>query len=209
MVGDSEMSAESNNGREEQARAVLIIGVHREELDFGDRVSEGLDSGRIEILRIPRGLPARRPSQEDAFYYRTNHQELYLQMLPQIRGRYRLVIDLHCGINEPGPCADLFSADAALLDCVCSASLGCNDNGPDQVRAVLLGDTDPPGQTADSRLLRAHTIIPEPIWNNPELTYLGLEIFMPVIGVDDPAARALAQGLIDSIVGCATDLRII
>lgn len=197
------MSA-TDDARPVPARAVLVIGVHREELDFGDRVAESLDAGRIEILRIPRGLPARRPSQEEAFYYRTNHQELYLQMLPQIRGRYRLVIDLHCGINEPEPCADLFSADPELLDCVCSSCRSSGQAHGEEVRAVLLGEADPGTTSADTAMLRAHTIIPEPIWNNPEFRYLGLEIFMPVIGADDPAARALAQNLIGSLIDCAS-----
>ena len=199
------MSTDVDTTRRESPRAVLIIGVHREELGFGDRVAEGLDSGRIDILRIPRGLPARRPSQEDAFYYRTNHQELYLQMLPQIRGRYRLVIDLHCGVNEPEPCADLFSADPTLLDCACSASEGWAGAGSDLVRAILLGDAEAEGHCVDMQRLRAHTIIPEPVWNNPELRYVGLEIFMPEIGADDPVARTLAQDLIRALLDCAAE----
>jgi len=198
------MSADSPTGRQGAPRAVLIIGVHREELGFGDRVAEGLDAGRIEILRIPRGLPARRPSQEEAFYYRTNHQELYLQMLPQIRGRYRLVIDLHCGVNEPEPCADLFSADPVLLDCACTASERWAGTDSDLVRAILLGDAEAEGHCTAMQRLHAHTIIPEPIWNNPELRYVGLEVFMPKISADDPQARSLAQDLIESLIECAS-----
>jgi hypothetical protein len=47
---------------------------------------------------------------------------LYGQTLRLVRGRFDLVIGLHGGINEPGRCADLFSADASLLQCVCAAA---------------------------------------------------------------------------------------
>jgi hypothetical protein len=36
--------------------AVLVSGVHREELAFGDMVPEGLDPSLADLLRIPEGL---------------------------------------------------------------------------------------------------------------------------------------------------------
>lgn len=112
------------------ARTVLILGIHREELAFGEAVAAGLDPARIDLLRIPEGFSVARPTQDQAFYYRASHRELYGQILCQVRGRYDLVIDLHCGINEPARCADLFSADPALLRCVCEAARGPRGSHP-------------------------------------------------------------------------------
>jgi len=95
--------------------AVLVIGVHREELAFGDKVAEGLDPSSADLLRIPEGLSGRRPRQDQLFYYETLHRELYHQLAAQIRGRYRLALDLHCGIDEGAPCADLISRNSDLL----------------------------------------------------------------------------------------------
>jgi hypothetical protein len=189
-------------------RAVLIVGVHREELAFGDRVAERLDRSRIAVMRIPEGLPARRPSQEDAFYYTTTHRELYLQILAQVRGRYELVIDLHSGINESGCCADLFSADRALLDCACTAAAkmaSIPGTCTPPVRPILLGETAPVEERAGRLpLLRAHTVIPEPVWSTPGLVYLGLEVFVPVPDSQDPDDLALARNLIESLLDCAS-----
>ncbi len=199
-------------------RAVLLIGIHREELAFGEAVAAGLDPGRIALLRIPEGVSGSRPSQDQAFYYRTNHQELYLQVLPQVRGRYDLVLDLHAGVNEAGRCADFISGDRPLLECLLSAThpsddlfapgpLGhqdCLDRTSGNLRGVLLTDPQTPSR-AVAPLLRAHTVIPAAIWNNPAFRYLGLEVFLPVAGPGYPADWVFARGLIEQALRCAGD----
>jgi hypothetical protein len=188
------------------ARAVLVLGIHREELAFGEAVTAGLDPARIDLLRIPEGVSGARPTQDQAFYYRASHRELYGQILRQIRGRYDLVIDLHCGINEPGRCADLFSADASLLQCVCAAARHTPGVTPSPVRPVLLGAGGPPATDAPSLPLRAVTVIPEEIWRNPAFSYLGIEVFLPAAGAGSPEDWALARGLINGVIHCAEAL---
>jgi len=34
-------------------------------------------------------------------------RKLYLQLYQQIKRRYQLLIDLHSGLDENGPCADI------------------------------------------------------------------------------------------------------
>lgn len=67
----------------------VIIGVHREELAFGERVAEGLDPRRISVLRIPEGISGRRPRADERLRYDASHREMYLQLLPLLKGRYR------------------------------------------------------------------------------------------------------------------------
>jgi hypothetical protein len=182
-------------------RAVLLIGVHREELAFGEAVAGGLDPDLIQVLRIPQGISGVRPNQDGAFCYATNHQELYLQILPLVRGRYDLVIDLHCGINEPTRCADVYSADLTLLDCVGAGVIRDPQAFPGPVRPVWLRGTargdQPPA------LHQARTVIPDAFWHNPGFRYLGLECFLMAAGAGVPADWMFARGLIAAALACA------
>jgi hypothetical protein len=180
-------------------RAVLLIGVHREELAFGEAVTQGLAPGTIQVLRIPAGISGVRPTQDRAFYYATHHQELYLQILPLVRGRYDLVLNLHCGVNEPARCADLFAADPALLDCACAALAEPSDNPAAKVRPILLGAS----KGARPTLPRAQTVIPEFFWRNPGFRYLGLKCFLLQPGAGEAADWDLARRLIEAAVACA------
>ena len=47
--------------------AVLVIGAHREELGFGERVAEGLPRDLIEVYRIPEGISGRHPREDESF----------------------------------------------------------------------------------------------------------------------------------------------
>ena len=183
-------------------RAVLVIGIHREELAFGEAVAAGLDLSPLTLLRIPAGLSGVHPSQDQAFYYRTNHQELYLQLLTQVRGHYDLLLDLHAGVNEPGRCADLICADRQLLACLLDQ--GDPARPPpsrDLVRGVLLAGPDDPPRPNDG-LLSARTVIPRSIWDNEAFRYLGIEVFLPTAGAGRPADWAFARGLIEQALAC-------
>ena len=180
--------------------AVLVIGVHREELAFGDKVAEGLDRSLADVLRIPEGLSGRHPRQDQLFYYETLHQELYHQLSAQIRGRYRLVLDLHCGIDEGTPCADLISRDCALLAHVQERSIARFGEGEEgrPLRPVLLG------KGHDARYLDAatpaRTVIPRDVWNDSDFEYVGLEVYLSSLGVGSPSDRALARWVIRSVI---------
>jgi hypothetical protein len=170
--------------------ALVVIGIHREELAFGREVVDGLPAGEADVLEIPDGLSGRRPRPDQCFRYDVVHEALYLQLLPHVCGRHRLLIDLHAGLDENGPCADLICGDAAFGERLRAGLAG----GPAGVRVIVL-------DTGDA--VRTHTVIPERIWHNPAFLYLCMEIYLPDDGPAQHGAVALAQRLIRLAAGCA------
>ncbi len=183
-----------------RCNAVLIIGIHRDELAFGDRVAAGLEPSFVDVLRIPEGLSGQHPRPDEVFHYEILHRELYHQLLGQIRGRYSLALDLHCGLDERGPCVDLISANEHLL-------IGAQQRavtrfgeieGSRILRPVIL-------ETAHTPLSRkhpvpAHTVIPPEIWNAPTFDYVGIEVYLPCQGNGSPRDWELARWVIRTVV---------
>lgn len=164
------------------APVLVVIGIHREELAFGREVAATLAADVAEVLEIPEGLSGRRPRPDQRFYYGLVHEALYLQLLPHMRGR-QLLIDLHVGADQNGPCADLICGDAVLAGRL-QAGLAQEPGG---VRVIQLGSPD---------AIAARTVIPERVWRNPDFLYLCMEIYLPDDGSAGPQAIALAQRLI-------------
>ncbi|MGV6476875.1 hypothetical protein [Azotobacter vinelandii] len=172
---------------------LLVIGIHREELAFGRAVARQLDPARVAVLEIPEGLSGQPPPAARRFQYETLHRALYLQLLPHVLNRHRLLIDLHSG-SDPQLGADLICADPALCACLRRAVAGAGRLAGLEVRVVPLGD-----EGAD---LHARTIIPPQVWRNPAFRYLGLEIYLPEPSRSWAGACALAGELIAIAVGC-------
>ena len=189
---------------------VVIIGAHREELGFGERVVDGLDP-RIAVLRIPEGISGQRPRPDEVFYYETRHRELYFQLRQQVRGRFKLVIDLHRGINQPGRCADVYCRDAELLRCVHVAALGRygRDAGTGLVRTVRLASQARIGKSgtqADAELSAGpfgRTVIPAGVWDSTEFVYVGIEIYLTCEGSGEADDWKFARQLVEDTVACA------
>lgn len=181
--------------------AVLVTGIHREELGFGDRVAALVDPEQVEVLRIARGISNARIGAGDQFYSDTEHREIYLQLRQQLRQqprwRGRPLIDLHAGVDEHGPCADIYAASEMLLSCL-NRRLG-----PDpRVRLVRIVDTPLPhdGMRADAL---ARTRIPRCLWEGQDWLYVGLEIYLAQAGDGGPDDWGLARELIGHICRCA------
>lgn len=173
---------------------LLVIGIHREELAFGQAVAGGVDPAQVAVLEIPEGLSGQPPPVARRFQYEALHRALYLQLLPHVLNRHRLLVDLHSG-SDPQLGADLICADPALCECLRTALAGGGRLAGAEVRVVPLGD-----ESAD---LHARTIIPPQVWRNPAFLYLGLEIYLPGPADEWPAACALARELIAIAAGCA------
>lgn len=185
---------------------LLVIGIHREELPFGEIVAADLDRGEIEVLAIPEGLPGRRPRPDQHFRYATLHRELYLQLLPHVTGRHRLMIDLHTGVDPEGPCADVYCRDEGMRACLTSAL--ARRGGP-PVRLVGLGPAQGSPTAVDpnaERLPYAATVIPERVWNNEAFGYVGLEIYLAQPGRGQPDEWAFARDLIGLVAQCSHQL---
>lgn len=150
--------------------ALIVVGIHREERDFGHEVALTLPADEAEVLEIPEGLSNHRPRPDERFRHEVLHQALYLQLLPQLKPAHRLLIDLHTGSDGNGPAADLLCADPRLRAALNAALGNAAEPCAAQVRVIPLGT--PAG-------LRARTVIPETVWNNPAFAYLGMEIYLP------------------------------
>lgn len=176
---------------------LLVIGIHREKLAFGEQVAACLDPAKMTVLRIGEGLSGRRPRPDERFQYDTLHRELYHQLLAHVRKRaYRLVIDLHTGIDRDGPCADIYCKNAALGGCVDKALRYADPTWGPRTRVVPFAPTS--GQTPF-----ATCVIPEQVWNSPQFMYVGLEIFLPEHRIAQAEDWNYARGLVTLLAGCA------
>ncbi len=164
-------------------KTLLIIGVHVEELRFGERVAEGAKELGIDVLRIEHGLSNDRFLYSNLFYYDTFLRELYLQTHMQIRGNYSLAIDLHAGFNQVGYCADVFCKETSVLDCLNSVSQNRLIRGSllsKKVRLMkIVKDMAVRPKVADLSYLLCKTFIPETVWEGRHYHYVGLEIYLP------------------------------
>lgn len=189
---------------------VLVIGVHREELAFGERVAEELNPQAVAVLRIPEGISGRRPRPDERFYYEARHREIYLQLLPQVKGRFRLMIDLHTGIDQFGRCADVYCGDAVLLSCI-EQAVTSHSRGDEAVPAVRIVPLMPREQRSARRAGESRnnepfgeTIIPPSVWDSEAFIYVGLEIYLTEDGAaGSPGDWAFAKRLVEAITGCA------
>ena len=181
--------------------AVLVTGIHREELGFGDRVAALVDPRQVEVLRIAHGISNARTGADDRFYSDAAHREIYLQLRQQIRQqpqwRGSPLIDLHAGVDEHGPCADIYSANEALLSC-----LDTRLRPDPRVRLVRIVDKPLPADDSSADAV-AHTRIPRSLWDGQDWLYVGLEIYLARPGDGGPDACWLASELIGHICQCA------
>jgi len=180
---------------------LVVIGAHRDELAFGDQVAARLDGTRFGLLRIPQGLSGEHPRPDQVALFRQRHQDLYLQLLDHVAPHHRLLVDLHCGINQAGYYGDVLCADHRLLDCVAdhAAELGA------PVRCIsLVSDTRTLSRTSH---LVARPEIPEAVWNRPSPIYVGLEVYLCDEGSGSQQERRFAESLIGRVADCSESLR--
>jgi len=186
------------------AQTLLVTGIHREELSFGDRVVEQLDEERIQILRIPQGISHARPGSDSLFYYNTQHREIYLQLWQQVKGRYRLMLDLHCGLNDAGHCADLYSRDERLLQRIAARSKQVGIEGKIRLAKILKDTEEIKANKADGQsVIGARTPIPESLWNDQVPIYVGMEIYLIKEGEGSAEDWLFARDLIELVQACA------
>lgn len=167
---------------------LLVIGIHREELAFGMAVAAGLNRERIDVLSITEGLSGRHPRPDQRFHYDTLHRALYLQLLPHVRGRHRLLIDLHTGLDHQAPCADIYSRDTPRL-----ASLIAHAAHLSTQPRLIPMDRAQEG-------LSTETVIPPEVWRNPRFLYVGLEIYLSQAGAGSDADHVYARALIEALM---------
>ncbi|MGD9919029.1 MAG: hypothetical protein AB7U46_13505 [Paenirhodobacter sp.] len=184
---------------------LLVTGIHRVELAFGDHVASG--PGMPQVMRIPHGIARPRRGPGDAFLSRTQHREIYLQLYQQIAGRYRLVIDLHQGLDEAGRSAEIFCNDSQFL-ARCEARLACRS---DRLNARLVriaapasgAETTPEPRGATDAA--AYTWIPRKLWEGRAPLYVGVEVYLPRDGEGEDDDWSFGRDLIGEICACVSD----
>lgn len=185
------------------AATVLVIGIHREELAFGDHVAALLEPAEIDVLRIPQGVPQTRPAAGRQFHYDTRHRELYLQLQQQVKGRYRLLIDLHSGLDEGGPTADVFCHQEDVLGRLGTRlreADGANHVRP--LRIIARDESEPRAGWQEGAVVGAYTWIPRSIWEGGMPVYVGLEIYLRDPGAGGRGDWQFAREVIELIHGC-------
>lgn len=159
------------------ADTLIVIGVHKEELAFGEHVAERLDHSQFELLHIANGLSAKRPTPEELEQYLANHTSLYKQIGAHIKPYHRLMIDLHCR-RKADVDADIFCADRQILDRVQSH---CQTRGLVNLRSIqMISDRDAVSIAQDQspERLYAKPELPECVWRAQDYCYVGLEIYI-------------------------------
>lgn len=185
------------------ADTLLVIGIHREELAFGDRVADTLDQSAIDVMRIPAGISNSRTGADDAFYFKTRHREIYLQLHQQVKNRYRLLIDLHCGTRSQSRYAEIFSHEESLNGCLNAVIAKMGWSG--QVRVIKIiaqGITSIDNGVKHEKDPKAITWIPEKVWADRTFRYVGLEVYLADGDLGTPSDWSFARELIEAIRGC-------
>lgn len=184
--------------------AVLVLGVHRAELAFGDRVAEGLARGpcaaALGIYRIPQGIRRARTAPGARFRSLAEHREIYLQLAQQIGRHPALLLDLHCGVDETRGGADLFCHDPGFLRGLDARLAAAGRHG--RVRLLrIVGEDEPAGAAGEAGFEgAAHTWIPRAVWAAPRPLYVGLEVYLAAEGAGEPADWAFARRLIAEVL---------
>ena len=174
------------------ASALLVVGIHRAELAFGQAVAARLNPAQVAVLVIPEGIDGRHPRADQRFGYETLHRALYLQLLPHVhQGRYTLLLDLHTGLDPQGLGADIFSATP---EWIAQHLAGAEPLMP-RPRLVRLRANSADGDR-DEAFAAGHTVIPVEVWRHPDFQYVGIEIYRQANQDSLPFETAYATNLI-------------
>lgn len=175
---------------------LLVTGIHRDELGFGEGVARVLPPGTVDVIRIPQGIPQPRRGPGEQFYSRTEHREIYLQLHQQVRGRYRLMIDLHKGLDETGRGAEIFCHDEALLGRIGAA---LPPGAGARMRLIRIGTGAEAAAAEGPAEAEARTWIPRRIWSGRTPVYVGLEVYLGAEGDGSPEDWGFAALLVEAI----------
>lgn len=183
---------------ESPIQTLLVIGIHREELAFGQSVAAMLNRTRIDVLSIPDGLSGQHPLPDERFRYEMLHRALYLQLIPHVRGRYSLLIDLHTGLDEEGPCADIYTCTPEQLKPPLAGLMSPEAVSSGTPRLVRLGHTQASGRATGADGV---TIIPPDIRQADDFLYAGIEIYLPQPGPGTADDWLYAAEIINALAG--------
>ena len=193
-------------GQKSSVDTLIIIGAHRDELAFGDKVVEVLDRDQVAVLRIPQGIVGDRPRPDQAAAFTRRHQDLYRQILDHIEPQHRLVIDVHCGLGGTARTADVFCHWLEMLSCLETGTASRGSLGTVRgVRLVASTTFDDGADPFPSRPI-ATSPISEALWRNRNPVYVGLEVYLAEQGAGAPKDWEFARALIADMRICRREL---
>jgi hypothetical protein len=182
------------------ADAVLVIGVHRAELSFGEAVADGLDRPELAVFRIPEGIRRARTAPGAEVRSRAEHREIYLQLAQQIGRGPRLLLDLHAGLDETRRAADLFCHDPGALRALDARLRAAGRRSEVRLLRIVEGrGAGGAADGADGTDGTARTWIPKAVWGAPRPLYVGLEVYLAGEGAGGPTDWGFARALIGAI----------
>lgn len=192
-----------NGSRDVSSRTLLIIGVHLEEVAFGKRVAEGLEEQGVHVFCVEHGL-SRDGHRYSSFYREAFLRELYLQIHQQVQGKFLLVIDLHAGIHEEGPAADIYCKEVRLLDALCGI---WKATGSDPYRLTsreirlfqIVRNSTKRGDVLKTGYPVCRSFIPETVWQGSRYLYVGLETYLRKPGEGSPEDWQFTRQIISFI----------
>ncbi|GEM_PF-1706660 len=199
-----------------RAQTLLVVGVHREERAFGEAVAAQLPAADFDLLRIAHGLSGRRPDPDELAAYRRRHQALYAQILDYVTPDHRIVVDLHTGYDEAGPCADVLCGHVDVLRCIEQEAVTTPAGTPPAVetlRAVLLVNEQPAmsptattdgilASTAEQRWSCLKPDIPQAVWRTGRHLYIGVEVYLPTAADDAGADAPFGAAVVSAAAHC-------
>nr|WP_321445142.1 hypothetical protein [uncultured Cohaesibacter sp.] len=180
---------------------IVVIGVHREEAAFGEKVASLLAGEDFGVMRVGKGLTARRPRPDQLQAYLDNHNRLYHRIAGELDAECKVMIDLHCRQKDHTD-ADLFAADEALLrHCMQRHASDPNMTGKclRPVRMVSDADLDGLSMQALRSQLFSKPELPEDVWRARCPVYVGLEIYIQNEGEGQPEEWMFARNLVELV----------
>jgi hypothetical protein len=179
---------------------LLIAGVHRQELEFGQKVIDLLQLQKcpLDMLIIPQGLSNQFDSVMDTLY-RRQHEEMYHQIKGHIKKRHSLIIDLHAGCSESFS-IDLFSSQAQQYPCLKTEII---KKIIPEARAVNIKANL---EIQKDKHLTSYTILPKSIWKNNKFIYVGIEVYLEAYSSGNEADIQRSANMIDYLVQCHINL---
>lgn len=196
----------NGRGHKSSCDTLIIIGAHRDELAFGDKVVEALNRDQVAVLRIPQGITGDRPRPDQVPAFARRHQELYRQILDHVEPQHRLVIDVHCGLGETARTADVFCHWPEMLSCLEERTAMHGPAGAVRgVRLVASTALEHGTEPCPSRPI-ATSPISEALWRSRNPVYVGLEVYLAAKGAGVEEDWRFARALVSDMRLCRQGL---
>lgn len=196
------LSLQTEENREPDTLAV--VGIHREEREFGESVSNGLDRNCFSVFRIMHGISARKPRPDQRSHYLNWHKIIYRHVLKRARPYHKLIIDIHYAVDE-ALSADILCFNRTFLLHLKNNLSKAPLADPQTIRFIqFIGEKEEQQDLAqlfdvDNEIMLARPDIPRNVWAKESPIYVCIEFYLREEGAGNPEDWAFSCTLIESI----------